>query len=127
MTEFILKTYAYMKGHRMTCLFSFMAISLLLVFSVSRLEYKEDIADFLPIDSEHHNALKVFQDISGANKVFAIFQYRDTTRTDADAMVGAIDAFTEEVGKADTAHILTNLTAQVGYGEDDGGNRLRVQ
>ena len=113
MTEFILKTYAYMKGHRMTCLFSFMAISLLLVFSVSRLEYKEDIADFLPIDSEHHNALKVFQDISGANKVFAIFQYRDTTQTDTDAMVATIDAFTEEVGKADTAHVLTNLTAQV--------------
>ncbi len=113
MTEFILKTYTYMKSHRMTCLFSFVAVTLLLALSVSRLEYKEDIADFLPIDSEHHNALKVFQDISGANKVFAIFQYRDTTKTDADAMVAAIDAFAEEVGKADTAHVITNLTAQV--------------
>lgn len=60
-----------------------------------RLGYKEDIADFLPIDSEHHNALKVYQNISGANKVFAIFQYRDTTKTDPDAIVNSIDAFVE--------------------------------
>ena len=58
MPEFILKLYDYMRMHRMTCFFSFVVITLLLVMSVLRLGYKEDIADFLPIDSEHHNALK---------------------------------------------------------------------
>ena len=113
MTEFILKLYGYMKMHRMTCIFSFVAVTLLLVLSVLRLGYKEDIADFLPMDSEHHHALEVYQDISGANKVFAIFQYRDTTKTDPDAMVSSIDAFVEKVEKADTAHVLTNVMSQV--------------
>ena len=113
MSEFILKLYDYMKMHRMTCFFSFVVITLLLVMSVLRLGYKEDIADFLPIDSEHHNALKVYQDISGANKVFAIFQYRDTTKTDPDAMVNSIDAFVEKLEKTDTAHILTNVMSQI--------------
>ena len=113
MTEFILRLYDYMKKHRMTCFFSLVAVTLLLVLSVSRLGYKEDIADFLPMDSEHQQTLKVYQDISGAKKVFAIFQYRDTTKTDPDAMVGCIDAFVEEVSNADTAHVLTNVMSQV--------------
>lgn len=46
MPEFILKLYDYMKMHRMTCFFSFVVITLLLVMSVLRLGYKEDIADF---------------------------------------------------------------------------------
>ncbi len=97
----------------MTCLLSFIALTLLLALSVSRLGYKEDIADFLPMDSDHHNAMKVFQDISGANKVFAVFQYRDTTKADPDMVVGAVDAFVAEVEKADTAKVLDNITSQV--------------
>ncbi len=113
MTAFILKIYDYMKMHRMTCFFSFIALSLLLVLSVSRLNYKEDIADFLPIDRDHHNALKVYQDISGANKIFAVFQCRDTIHTNPDAIVSCIDLFVEELEEADTAHIISNVTSQV--------------
>ena len=92
MTETIQRLYDYMKAHRMLCVLSFAVVTLLLVMSVLRLNYKEDIADFLPVDSEHHNALKVYQDISGANKIFAVFQYRDTTKADPEIIVGSIDA-----------------------------------
>ena len=113
MTNLILRIYDYMKMHRMTCVLSFIVFTLLLALSVSRLSYKEDIADFLPIDSDHHNALKVYQDISGANKIFAIFQYRDTTQADPDMMVSCIDAFTDKVEMADTAHVLNHVMSQV--------------
>ena len=36
MTEFILSLYDYMKKHRMTCFFSLVAVTLLLVLSVSQ-------------------------------------------------------------------------------------------
>lgn len=113
MTNFVLKIYAYMKMHRMMCLFSFSGLTLLLMLSMLRLNYKEDIADFLPIDSTHHNALKVYQDISGANRIFAVFQYKDTTHTAPDAMVSTIDAFTKEIAKADTAKVIRNVMSQV--------------
>ena len=113
MTDFILKIYEYMKTHRMMCLLSFIVLTLLSVLSVMRLGYKEDIADFLPIDSEHHKALNVYQEISGANKIFAIFQYRDTTQTDPDMMVSSVDAFTKEVEKSDTAKVIGNVMSQV--------------
>ena len=67
--------------------------TLLLVVSVLRLSYKEDISDFLPVDSQHHNALKIYQDISGANKIFAVFQYRDTAKTDPEMMVTSVRCF----------------------------------
>ena len=60
MTETIQRLYDYMKAHRMLSVLSFVVVTLLLVMSVLRLNYKEAIADFLPVDSEHHNALKVY-------------------------------------------------------------------
>ncbi len=113
MTDFILRIFTYIRAHRLHGVLSFVAFTLLLVLSVARLDYKEDIADFLPLDSQHHNALKVYQDISGANKVFAIFQYRDSTHADPDMMVASIDAFAAEVEKADTAHRVAHMMSQV--------------
>lgn len=102
-----------MKAHRLVCVLSFVALTLLLALSVSRLGYKEDIADFLPVDSKHHNAMKVYQNISGANKIFAVFQYRDTAKADPDVMVECVDRFVDEVQNADTAHVLQGIMSQV--------------
>lgn len=113
MTELILRLYGYLKSHRMSCICSFVALTLLLLLSVSRLNYKEDIADFLPMDSNHQNAMKVYQDISGANKIFAIFQYKDSTNENPDGLTNAVDAFVQKVEKADTSHVVKNIMSQV--------------
>lgn len=113
MIESILRLYDYLRAHRWIGMLSFAVVTLLLIGSVLRLGYKEDIADFLPVDSNQHNALKVYQDISGANKIFAVFQYRDTTKADPEAMIESVDAFVEEVQNSDSAHVITNLTSQV--------------
>lgn len=111
--------------HRSVCILSFVVVTLLLMLSVLRLNYKEDIADFLPLDPQHQNAMKVYQDISGANKIFAIFEHGrvctskgDTltsaeATSNADELVASIDEFTSLVEKADTAHEIKNLVAQV--------------
>ncbi len=113
MTEFILRIYDYMKSHKARRILSFAALTALLLLLVSQLSYKEDIADFLPVDSNHQNALKVYQDISGGNKIFAVFQYRDSSKADPDMMCGCVDRFVDEVHKADTAHEAGSIMAQV--------------
>ena len=97
----------------MLCLLSFVVVTLLLVLSVMRLHFKEDITDFLPLDSRHQHALKVYQDISGANRLFALFQYRDTTQADPDVMVEAIEAVTSTLEERDTAGMVRDLVSQV--------------
>lgn len=113
MTEFILKLYAYLKEHRVTALLSFLLVTALLILSVLRLNYKEDIADFLPLDGNHHNALNVYQDIAGANKIFAVFQYCDTTKADPDVMVAAIESYVSTLADKDSTGMAKELTAQV--------------
>ncbi len=116
MTDLILKTYTLLKAHRMTALLGGMVLTLLMVLSVAGLHYKEDIADFLPVDSRQHDALKVYQDIAGAGKVFAVVQHRDTARhatPDADLLVAAADHFAACVQAADTSRMLAAMTAQV--------------
>lgn len=88
-------------------------VTLSLVVLVARLGYKEDISDFLPLDGNHQRAMQVYQDISGADRLFAVFQYADTTTADADEMVAAVEAFVAEVERRDTAHTVKQLTAQV--------------
>ena len=125
MTDLILKIYGYLRMHRSVCILSFVVVTLLLILSVLRLNYKEDIADFLPLDAQHQNAMKVYQDISGANKIFAIFEHGkegDSPKDKltsveaiayADELVTSIDEFTSLVEQADTAHEIKNLMAQV--------------
>lgn len=102
-----------MRRHRMLCLLSFLVITMLLLLSVFRLEFKEDISDFLPLDSHHHHALKVYQDISGANRVLALFQYRDSTQADPDVMVAAIESFTNTLEKCDTTGMARDVVSQI--------------
>lgn len=113
MTTLVLSIYDWMRRHRLLCLLSFVVVTILLVLSVMRLHFKEDISDFLPLDSRHQHALKVYQDISGANRLFALFQYRDTTDTDPDVMVGAIEAFSSRLEERDTTEMVRDLVAQV--------------
>ncbi len=102
-----------MRAHRLQAVASFLIVTVALALSVLRLSYKEDIADFLPLDGKSGNALKVYQNIAGANRIFAVFQYRDTTKADPDAMVAAIESYTTGLANRDTAHIAGDLTAQV--------------
>lgn len=113
MVSVVLKVYDFLRMHRAMRLFSFLVTTALLVALVLTLQYKEDISDFLPLSSTHQSGLKVYQDISGANKIFVIFQAKKGQKTDADAMVSAIERFTTNLQAADTAGIARQLTAQV--------------
>ena len=113
MTHFFLNLYSYLRTRRVVGIVSFVLITLALVTLVSRLHYKEDISDFLPLDADHRQELAVYQDISGADKLFAVFQYRDSTKVDPSEMEQAIDLFVEKTEEADTAHVLTSIISQI--------------
>lgn len=113
MTELILKIYHYLCVHRAVRWVSLLSTTAILAILVSTLNYKEDISDFLPLDSNHQTALQVYQDISGANQLITIFQYQDSTLASPDSMVAAIDAFVQQVEERDSAHWITNIMSRV--------------
>ena len=112
MTEFVLRLYDFLTAHRVWRAVSALAVVAAMLVMVSRLGYKEDIADFLPVGSEKQNALKVYRDIAGADRIFAIVQCRDSASADPDQLVAAADRFVDAVQRADTAHVIGSITSQ---------------
>lgn len=75
---FIDSIYQFMRSHKVVCTSTLILVTGLLAFLVTRLTYKEDITDFLPLDKEYQNALRVYEEISGGDKVIAVFMSRDS-------------------------------------------------
>lgn len=113
MTKLVVQLYDYLGKHRSMCFLGLTMTTLLLFFQVMQLGYKEDISDFLPLDKNNQNALKVYQDISGANRLFAIIQYKDSTKTDPDILTEAINFLADNIQRNDSKHFISDLITQV--------------
>ena len=92
-SRFVFRLYDRMSSRRSLLFFLLLLLTAALAFSAMRQTYKEDISDFLPLNSRQGDAMKVYQDISGAQRIFAVFQCRDSARTEPDSITAAIDDF----------------------------------
>jgi hypothetical protein len=111
-TDIVLHIYDYMRRHRAWCLSLLLVTTALLAVLVSRLDYKEDITDFLPLEPRHQQALQVYQDIVGAGRMLAVFQHRDTTATHPDELSEAVALFVSTLADCDTARLADDILAQ---------------
>ena len=95
---------------------SLVGITLVMLAFILHLSYKEDIQDFLPLSETDRERMAVYQDISGMNRLFVIFETTDNSqrttdkqRSTAEGEVNrqktteAIDCFVETVESSDTA------------------------
>jgi len=101
-----------MEGHRRWCLASLLCVTLVLLALVLRLDFREDISDFLPLDSERQEQLRLYQEVSGAGRIIAVFETSDSTQADPDVLTTAIDQFVEKLEARDTARLVSHIVAQ---------------
>jgi len=113
MIRYILKVYDYLHTHLIQCVISFCVITIALLCLILKLDFKEDISAFLPFDGKQSESFQVYQDISGANKIIALFQYKDTLNSEPDYLISAVDAFIEALEKNDSLKIINNVVAQI--------------
>ena len=113
MVAIVIRLFDYMRKHRTHGILGFILITLIFAYFLAGQTYKEDISDFLPLNNKYHKALKVYQDISGANRIIAIFQYRDSSMTDADTIIHSVERFIEHLKKNNKDKSLTDLTYQI--------------
>ena len=92
-SRFVLRLYDRMSSRRSLLFCLLLVLTAGLALSALRQTYKEDISDFLPLSSRQGDAMKVYQEISGAQRIFAVFQCSDSTRTEPDSITAAIDDF----------------------------------
>ncbi|MBR6030769.1 MAG: MMPL family transporter [Bacteroidaceae bacterium] len=111
----ILKIYDFLGRHVSLRWVSFLAITLVLLASVVRLSYKEDIQDFLPLGGEDRQRMAVYQDISGMNRLFVIFETPQLPSGGVEQTVEAIERFVQAVEESDTAGWCRDMQASFDF------------
>lgn len=103
----ILKIFDYLREHAIIRWASLLVITMALLASIMRLSYKEDIQDFLPFGETDRERMAVYQDISGMNRLFVVFE----SMGNAEETTEAIDCFVSSVEESDTANWCQDLQA----------------
>lgn len=85
------RIYDYFSTHKRLMAASLALVSTILACLLLSLHYSEDILDFLPIGTSENEALSVYRDISGADRVIILFDNPD----DPDMTAEAMDSFAE--------------------------------
>lgn len=116
MNKFFLSIYDRLSRNKPLSIALLLVITALCVFSALRLDYKENIADFLPTDPEKERYTSVYNDLGNQGQITVIFA-ADTTQFDGDeaidAVIEAMDAFESQWRETDTAQIVSDLQCRV--------------
>lgn len=95
----ILKIFDFLQKHALVRGASILALTLILLASILRLSYKENIQDFLPLSKTDRERMAVYQDISGMNRLFVVFD----NVADMGKTAEAIETFATALEERDTA------------------------
>ena len=116
MNKFFLSIYDRLSQNKPLSVALLLVITALCVFSALRLDYKENIADFLPTDPEKEKYTSVYDDLSNQGQITVIFA-ADTTKLTGDealdAIIDAMDAFEMNWQTEDTALLVSDLHCKV--------------
>ena len=114
MIRFILSVYDTFRRRPALGWSIFAVLTSALLLSMLTLAYKEDISDFLPLDEQNQTNLSIYQEISGANNIYAIISARDTTSAvDPQVLADGVELFCAGVEEADSLHYLNGITKEV--------------
>lgn len=113
MSKAILFIYDYFKRYSWAAWILFIVLTCALVLSIISLHHKEDISDFLPLDEDNQTALSVYQDISGANKIYAIIGAKDTASVEPQKLVDGVEAFVTNLEELDSLHYIKNIVKEI--------------
>ena len=99
-----------MSGHRWWCLASLAVVTLLMVLSVTRLSYREDIRDFLPLDEKEREALNDYDRQAQTSLIVAIIEQRDSTVDDPDLLVEGVETFLNAIDGLEGVTVQTDFS-----------------
>ena len=115
MVRFFLNIYDYLQKRRRLCMgLMFVCIAILLAMMAS-LRYNENIYDFLPVSGNEQKAITLYQDISGGQRVFAMFKSKDGDTDNSDRLTEAVDSFAHGLQPIVRRGHITDVTSQVDF------------
>ena len=114
MADFFLHIYDYFKRRRGLCFALLAVVMALLVLMTLRLRYNENIWDFLPAGGNQQKAITLYQDISGGQRVIAMFRLKDSASSES-ALTDAVDTFSAIVQQGNGSRHVTSVESQIDF------------
>lgn len=108
----ILDIYDYFSRHKKILWLTLAGTVIVILGLILHLKYSEDISDFLPLDASEQEAFSIYQNISGADRLFVIFNNPD----DPDMVTGAMSYFGDLLSERDTLGWCSDLTVRFDMG-----------
>ena len=108
MNKILLSIYDYLSKNKAFSVVILLIITALCVFSALKLDYKENIADFLPSDPEKEKYTSVYDDLSNQGQITVIF-----SGNDIDELMNAVDDFEANWEETDTSFIVKDLRCKI--------------
>ncbi len=96
--KFFLLFHDWVQCHRRMALAALTLFLAVCVMLVARLDFKEDITDFLPVDEHYRRSMQVYQEVASANKI--VLQFRSDEGM--DSIIAGVERFGAELPKHDT-------------------------
>ena len=116
MVQFFLNIYDYLKKKRSLCFGLLAGITILLIVMTAALKYNENIYDFLPISGKQQRAMALYQDITGGQRVIALFSANNGIE---ERITQAVDTFANIIASSKTKHI-SEVMSQIDFEEFSG-------
>lgn len=113
MSRAVLFIYDYFRKHSGIAWMLCIVMTCVLVYSIVTLHYKEDISDFLPLDEDNQTALAVYQDISGANNIYALIGVKDTSAVEPQKLADGVETFVSNLEAMDSLHYIKNIVKEI--------------
>lgn len=107
--RFLTGIYDYLKGHGRVLWSSLIALTLVFGTLFFKLDFSEDISDFLPLKNSSREAFSVYQKIAGADRMFVLFSNPD----DEDMTIEAMDFFAACVHEIDSEGLCDGLQVEM--------------
>lgn len=115
MEGFFVRIYDFLHRHRVfNVMLMLVCIGLFVVLALS-LTYKEDITDFLPVDSEYKKAMTVYQELNSGDKIFVFVGAKDNSYQDRDSILALTDEFTDVLKANDRNNDIKDITSEIDF------------
>lgn len=115
MVNFFLRIFDLLQRRRSLCMWLLVALTAVLFVMVASLKYNENIYDFLPVSGNEQKAITLYQDISGGQRVFAMFRMKEGETLDPDRLTEAVDSFAQGLQPVLESGHITEVTSQVDF------------
>ncbi|MDR2449736.1 MAG: 1-acyl-sn-glycerol-3-phosphate acyltransferase [Prevotellaceae bacterium] len=113
MIRFFLSIYDYFLSRRKLLFVSVTGLTIGMALACFQLDYKEDIAEFLPGREENKRINAVYQHAGNSSRLIVYFAGADTAGNHTERIIEAIDYFTRLLAERDSVHRIPEIVSQI--------------